>query len=88
MLRYLDDRYGDAANTEAIDDYTVADLKIGYTKRNLAFTESLKVSLAFTNLFDEEYVSLINAMDDSRAGSTSYYVGAPFTTLLTVSLEI
>ena len=88
MLRYLDDRYGDAENTENIDDYVVADLKIGYTKRNLAFFEALKVSLEFTNLFDEEYVSLINAMDDSRSGSTSYYVGAPFTTLLTVSLSI
>jgi iron complex outermembrane receptor protein len=88
MLRYLDDRYGDAENTEKIDDYMVADLKIGYTKKNFAFFETLKVSLEFTNLFDEEYVSLINAMDDSRAGSTSYYVGAPFTTLLSVSFEI
>lgn len=88
MLRYLDDRYGDAENTERIDDYMVVDLKIGFTRKAVAFFEALKVSLEFTNLFDEEYVSLINAMDDSRAGSTSYYVGAPFTTLLSVSLEI
>jgi len=88
MLRYLDDRYGDAENTEEIDDYVVADLKIGYTRKDIAFFEALKVSLEFTNIFDEEYVSLINAMDDSRSGSTSYYVGAPFTTLLTFSLEM
>ncbi|MCB2148450.1 MAG: TonB-dependent receptor [Deltaproteobacteria bacterium] len=88
MLRYLDKRYGDAENTEKIDEYVVADLKIGYTKKDLSFIDTLKISLEFHNLFDEAYVSLINAMDDSRAGNTSYYVGAPFTTLLTVSLEI
>jgi iron complex outermembrane receptor protein len=54
----------------------------------LAFVDTLKVSLEFTNIIDKEYISEINAMDDSRAGSTSYYVGAPFKTLCTVSLEI
>ncbi|WP_419660620.1 TonB-dependent receptor [Desulfosarcina variabilis str. Montpellier] len=88
MLRYLDDRFGDAENTETVDSYMVADLKIGYKKNDIAFFDALKISLEFTNLFDEEYVSLINGMDDSRAGRTSYYVGAPFTTLLSVSLEI
>jgi iron complex outermembrane receptor protein len=87
MVRYLDERYGDAENTEEIDDYVVADLKISYTREDLSFVDALKVSLEFTNLFDEEYVSLIHAMDDNRAGSPSYYVGAPFTSLLTVSLE-
>ena len=88
MLSYLDDRYGDAENKEEVDDYVVANLKIGYTMKDVAFCKSLKVSLEFINLFDEEYISLINAMDDSRSGSTSYYAGAPFTSLLTVSLEI
>lgn len=88
MLRYLDDRYGDAENTEEVDSYMVADLKLGYKKKDIAFFDALTISLEFTNLFDEEYVSLINGMDDSRAGRTSYYVGAPFTTLLSVSLEM
>jgi len=88
MLRYLDECYGDAENTENIDAYVVADLKIGYTRKDIAFFKALKVSLEFTNIFDEEYISLINAMDDSRSGNTSYYVGAPFTTLLSFSLEI
>jgi iron complex outermembrane recepter protein len=48
----------------------------------------LKISQKFINLFDDEDVGDINAMDDSRAGATSYYVGAPFTTMLTVSLEM
>ncbi|BBO82285.1 TonB-dependent receptor [Desulfosarcina ovata] len=88
MLSYLDDRYGDAENTEEVDNYVVANLKVGYTLKDFAFCKSLKVSLELINLFDEEYVSLINAMDDSRSGSTSYYAGAPFTSLLSVSLEI
>jgi len=88
MVRYLGSRYGDAEHKERIDDYIVADLKIGYTKKNLFFVKALKVSLEFSNIFDKEYVSVINSMDDTRAGSTSYYVGAPFTTMLTVSLEL
>ena len=86
MLRYIDERYGDAENKEKVDSYTVADLKIAYTKKNISFVEELKLSLDVTNLFDEEYVAFVNAMDDSRAGATSYSVGAPLTALLTVSL--
>lgn len=86
-LRYLDRRYGDAENTERVDDYVVADLRIGYTRKNLPFTKALKVALDLTNLFDEEYVSVINASDDARAGLTSYYVGAPFTVMASVGFE-
>jgi len=86
-LRYLDRRYGDAENTERVDDYIVADLRLGYTKKNLPFTKALKVALDLTNLFDEEYVAVVNASDDSRAGTTSYSVGAPFNALLSVGFE-
>ncbi|MBF0232459.1 MAG: TonB-dependent receptor [Desulfamplus sp.] len=48
---------------------------------------TMNIALQFQNLFDEEYVSSISASDDSRAGSTGYYVGAPFTTILSVSFE-
>ncbi|MBU3948778.1 MAG: TonB-dependent receptor [Proteobacteria bacterium] len=87
MARYSGKRYGDAEHKECIDDYVLADLKIGYSKKNLPFTDILKVSLEFMNIFDKEYVSVINSMDDTRAGSTSYYVGSPFTTMMTVSME-
>ncbi len=71
-----------------MNDYWVADLKIGFSEKNLPFIDTLKISLEFSNLFDEAHVSPINAIDDSRAGKTSDYVGEPFTTLLTVPLEI
>lgn len=86
MARYIDKRYGDAENKEKVDSYAVADLKIAYTKKTLSWVDELKVALDVTNLFDEEYVAFVNAMDDSRAGATSYSVGAPLTALLTVSL--
>lgn len=85
MVRYMGSRYGDAEHNEKIDDYVVADLKMGYTFNHLCFVDKLKLSLELTNLFDHEYVSVINAMDDSRAGNTSYYVGAPFTAMMTAS---
>ena len=87
MARYLGNRYGDAEHKERIDDYIVADLKFSYTKKNLSFVEALKVSLEFSNILDKQYVSVINALDASRAGATSYYVGAPFTMILKVSAE-
>jgi len=86
MIRYLTDRYGDAEHKEKIGDYLVTDLNLSYTKRKLSFTDALKISLQFHNLFDNKYVSVINSSDDNRAGKASYYVGAPFTTVLSLSM--
>jgi iron complex outermembrane receptor protein len=83
----MTDRYGDAENKEEISDYLVTDLNLSYTKRNLSFTKAMKISLQFYNLLDREYVSVINSSDDTRAGITSYYVGAPFTTVLLLSMD-
>jgi len=49
--------------------------------------KKLKIAIDLTNLFDEEYVAVVNASDDARAGSTSYYVGAPFTAMASVGFE-
>jgi iron complex outermembrane receptor protein len=87
MIRYMSSRYGDAEHNEKVDDYVMADLKMGYTFNHFSFVDKLRLSLELTNLFDKEYVSVINAMDDSRAGNTSYYVGAPFTAMMTVSFD-
>ncbi|MCU0615160.1 MAG: TonB-dependent receptor, partial [Desulfobacterales bacterium] len=87
MARYMSKRYGDAEQKESIDDYIVADLKMGYTFNNLSVIDKLRLSLEFTNLFDEEYVSVINSSDDTRAGNTSYLVGSPFTAMMTVSFD-
>ena len=86
-VRYLGQRYGDAEHKEKIDDYMVADLSVNYVNRDVSFAEGLKLSLNLYNLFNTEYVSMISASDDTREGSASYYVGAPFTAVLSVGLE-
>ncbi len=87
MVRYLGKRYGDASHTESVDAYAVADLKLGYTKKELEFIKALKLSLEFSNIFDKQYVAAVNASDDARAGSTSYAVGTPFAALFTVGFD-
>ena len=87
MVRYLSKRHGDTEHKERIDDNVVTDLKISYCKNNLPYVEALKVSLEFNNIFNEKYVSVINAMDDNRGGKPSYYVGSPFNSMITLSLN-
>ena len=86
-VRYMGERYGDVEHNEKINSYMVADLGVNYVNRDVTFAEALKLSLNLYNLFDAEYVSRINASDDTRAGSASYYVGAPFTAVFSVGLE-
>ncbi len=96
MLRYLGKRYGDVEHKEEIDEFITADLNLKYSRKikwfgsssaNMGDGTTMNVALQLQNLFDEEYISSINASDDSRSGSTAYYVGAPFTTILAVSFE-
>jgi len=86
-VRYMGERYGDVEHKEKVDSYMVADLGVNYVNRDVTFAEALKLSLNLYNLFDAEYVSRINASDDTRSGSASYYVGAPFTAVFSVGLE-
>lgn len=86
-LRFIGDRYGDLEHKERIGSYTVADLAINYTRKNIWRMAKLKAGLELTNLTDRRYVAVINSADDARAGSTSYYQGAPFTAIATVGVE-
>ena len=87
IVRYVGDRYGDVQHQEHVPDYFLADLEVAYTWKNVWIAKSMKLSLQLQNLFDNKYVSVINASDDSRAGSTSYYVGAPFSGYVKLSME-
>jgi iron complex outermembrane receptor protein len=80
-MRYMSERYGDVEHHEKVDPQTVFDLRLSYTFKNAPYVESITASLDIYNLFDAKTISMINASDDNRAGSTSYYVGAPFTAL-------
>lgn len=87
MLRYMGKRYGDVEHNEKIDDVILVDLNLAYKHHIKSFGKELKMSLQFQNLFDKQYISNITASDDSRAGSASYFVGAPFTMIGTVSFD-
>ena len=87
MLRFLGLRYANPENTEKVDSYVIADLRLAYTLKKIPMVRALKFSLDLDNLFNKEYVSYISASDYTAGGSASYYAGAPFTAVLTASLE-
>lgn len=87
ILTYMSKRYGDVEHKEEISSYWTADMKIDYIKKRVLYADELKISFELNNIFDKKYISIINAMDDSRQGTTSYYVGAPFTAMLSLSLS-
>jgi len=78
-LRYTGKRYGDVENNERVSAYTVVDADIRYTKENVWSFKSITAGLAFYNLFNTRYISVINVSDDTRQGGASYYTGAPLT---------
>jgi len=87
LLRYTGKRYGDVENVERISDYAVADLNIRYTKKNILWCKVFSAGVSFLNLFNTHYIGIINASDDTRQGSASYYAGAPFTVVGNVTFQ-
>jgi len=86
MLRFLSKRYSDAENEQVVDASTLVDLRASYTLTNPPLAKSMKFTLELNNIFDEQYISVINASDDTRAGNASYYPGSPFSAMLIVSV--
>lgn len=86
-LRYLGARYGDAAHAERVGAHVLTDLALRYTRKNALSGKRLKASLELNNLFDRQYVAVINASDDNQGGGASYLPGAPFTAMFTLGLE-
>jgi iron complex outermembrane receptor protein len=86
-VRYMGERYGDAEHNERVDGFSVVDLSLKYEYREPSFADAVRFSLDLYNLFDTEYVSVINASDDTREGGASYYAGAPFTAVFSVGFE-
>jgi len=85
-VRVIGERYGDVTHQEKIDPYAVTDLSLSYTKKKVCNMAQLKVSLDLSNITNEKYVSVINSFDDTRAGATSFYQGAPFSAIGSVAV--
>ena len=86
MVRYLEERYGNAVNTEKVDSAWLADFRATYTQKNFYEKSTLKVALEVDNLFGKEYISVINA-SDYETGTTTYQQGAPRSVMLTVGVH-
>ena len=86
IVKYTSSRYGDIEHDEKIDDAVLFDFDLTYKAG--AFPgmkmKSLDFSLTLNNIFDKEYVSIINTSDYKTLGS-SYQTGAPFTVYASVA---
>jgi iron complex outermembrane receptor protein len=76
-VRFTSSRYGDILQQEKIAGATLFDLNISY-KTAFSVIRRLDVSVAVNNLFNKEYISIINTSDYKTLGS-SYQAGAPRT---------
>jgi iron complex outermembrane receptor protein len=86
-VRYTSRRYGDIEHNERIDSFTVVDLQANHTMNRFWRDSDLKLSLELNNIFDQEYISSITAMDYNVGGEPSYYAGAPFSAVLSASID-
>jgi len=88
IMRYTGSRYGDIVHNEKIDTATIFDFEVGYSKEVNRFgMKKLDLSVTFNNIFDKEYISIINTTDYQTLGST-YMTGAPFTAYVSLSISI
>ncbi|MCK5508485.1 MAG: TonB-dependent receptor, partial [Desulfobacterales bacterium] len=83
MVTWVDKRYGDAENTEEVDDYTVVDFGIKYSKEDFWWFKHASIGFEVKNLFDEKYVGAIYANDTAK--QVDYYAGSPFAMICSIS---
>ena len=79
--RYTSSRYGDVANTQKIDAFTIVDLDVSYKGDSLLGSKSTLFRVTATNLTNEKYISSIITADNALATtgtSSTYQTGAPF----------
>lgn len=81
-LRHVGERFGDVDNDERISPYTVVDLRLSYR----LLQDRLRLSTGVLNLFDRDYIAIINAGNDSVTGN--YLPGAERTWFVTLDLEL
>jgi iron complex outermembrane recepter protein len=88
IMRYTGSRYGEILHNEKIDSSTIFDFEVGYSKELKRFgMKKLDLALTLNNIFDKEYISIINTTDYQTLGTT-YMTGAPFTAYVSLSISI
>lgn len=78
--RYTSSRYGDVANTQKIDAYTVVDFDLSYKPTLFMGSKNTLFRATINNITDEHYISTITTPDNALASlttSSTYQTGAP-----------
>ncbi|HEX2841352.1 TonB-dependent receptor [Hyphomicrobium sp.] len=87
VVRYIGERYGDAANIQKVSAHTVADFTVAYDATHLFGLEEVTMKLGVVNVFDSKYISQIAPNDFDLSSNAQYYVGAPRTFVGTVAVK-
>ncbi|MBL1242791.1 MAG: TonB-dependent receptor [Sulfurimonas sp.] len=83
--KYNNEIYGTRDNSDQIDDYIITNTYIGYRKTLEGSTfRDVSVLMSVDNLLDEDYLATAGAFG-ATAGTSTYFIGTPRTTSLTVS---
>ena len=75
-------------HSEKIDSSTIFNFEVNYSREiKMLGMKKMDVSLTLNNIFDREYISIINTTDYQTLGST-YMAGAPFTAYVSFTFSI
>jgi iron complex outermembrane receptor protein len=88
--RYTSSRWGDVANTQKIDAFTLVDFDAAYRIAQFMGSRNALFRLTATNLTNEKYISTINAADNFLAATgtaSTYNTGAPFGLYASIDLK-
>lgn len=88
--RYTSSRWGDVANTQKIDPFTIVDFDMAYRMGQFMGSRNALFRVTATNLTNEKYIATINAADNALAASTTsstYQTGEPFGLFASINLK-
>ena len=88
--RYSSSRYGDVANTQKIDAYTLVDLDVAYKLKTFFGSKEPLFRVTATNLTNEKYISTIISADNALSAdgtASTYQTGAPFGIYASLNLK-
>lgn len=87
IVRYIGPRFGNAANTERVPGYTVADFTASYDIGRHVGIDSFKASISVLNIFNRRYISQISPNDTDLSAGANYYAGAPRTVVGSLTMK-
>ncbi len=87
LVKWITKRYGDVLHEEAIPSHATVDLSLKYSRQHLWRLTKASIELEIKNLFDSHHIGIIDLLDDTTSGKASYYAGAPFSAIITLTAQ-